>query len=70
MKRAEYLKALSALDLTQVGASAVLGVSPRTAQNYAANGPPPPAALAIRLLLLMSEGARERVIEQERRRNS
>jgi|GEM_PF-1484922 len=54
MTRAEYLAALRSLGLSQVGAAPVLGVSRRTAQTYAAEGPSGPAALAVRLLLELS----------------
>jgi hypothetical protein len=54
----EYRAALKALGLTQVGAGKLLGVSARTAQTYAAEGPSGPAAFAIRLLLSMSEADR------------
>ncbi len=53
-----YRTALKALGLTQVGAGKLLGVSARTAQTYAAEGPSGPAAFAIRLLLSMSEADR------------
>lgn len=49
----EYRAALSELGLTQVAAGRLLGVSPRTAQTYAAEGPRGPAALAMRLLLAL-----------------
>jgi len=51
----DYRAALKALGLTQVGAGKLLGVSARTAQTYAAEGPSGPAAFAIRLLLSMSD---------------
>lgn len=50
----EYRLALRDLGLSQVGAAPVLGVSPRTAQTYAAEGPSGPAALAIQLLLALT----------------
>ncbi len=53
-----YRTALKALGLTQVGAGKLLGVSARTAQTYAAEGPSGPAACASQLLLAMSEGDR------------
>lgn len=58
MTPSEYRDALSRLGLSQVGAGAVLGVSPRTAQDYARKGPPGPAALAVRLLLALPNGQR------------
>lgn len=56
----EYRDALRRLGLSQVGAAPVLGVSPRTAQTYAAEGPSGPAALAVRLLLELPQAKRER----------
>lgn len=47
----EYRAALQALGLTQVAAGRLLGVSARTAQEYAIKGPSGPAAFAMRLLL-------------------
>jgi hypothetical protein len=58
----EYRDALDRLGLTQVGAGAVLGISPRAAQYYAARGPTGPAALAIRLLLELPAEQRARWI--------
>lgn len=60
----EYRAALKALGLTQVGAGKMMGVSPRTAQTYAADGPSGPAAFAIRLLLATPEKDRAKLIEQ------
>lgn len=54
----EYRAALTKLGLTQIGAAPVLGVSARTAQTYAADGPSGPAALAIRLLLSLPKAKR------------
>ena len=54
----EYRAALATLGMTQVGAGRLLGVSPRTAQTYASEGPSGPAALAIRLLLMLPEKTR------------
>lgn len=59
----EYRKALSRLGLSQVGAAPVLGVSARTAQTYAAEGPSGPAALAIRLLLAVPKQKRARFMD-------
>jgi hypothetical protein len=50
----EYRDAIARLGLTQVEAGRVLGVSARTAQNYATRGPTGPAALAIRLLMAIT----------------
>jgi len=59
----EYRAALTKLGLSQVGAAPLLGVSPRTAQTYAAEGPSGPAALAIRLLLELPKEKRSKFIE-------
>jgi hypothetical protein len=56
----EYRDALARLGLTQVGAGAVLGISPRAAQYYATRGPTGPAALAIRMLLELPAEQRAR----------
>lgn len=47
----EYRAALETLGLSQLAAGRWLGVSPRTAQQYAQTGPSGPAARAIRLAL-------------------
>lgn len=62
MTAEEYRDALSRLGLTQVGAAPVLGVSSRTAQTYAAEGPSGPAALAIKLLLAMPKEKRAKFL--------
>lgn len=49
MTPAEYRAALSTLGLSQLAAGRWLGVSPKTAQNYATVGPSGPAARAIRM---------------------
>lgn len=51
MTAKQYLAAIEKLGVTQIGAGTALGVSPRTAQNYAAKGPPEPVARLLRLLL-------------------
>lgn len=51
MTPAEYRAALSILGLSQLAAGRWLGVSPKTAQNYANKGPSGPAAVAIRMAL-------------------
>ncbi len=58
----EYRAALEKLGLSQVGAAPLLGVSPRTAQTYAAEGPSGPAALAISLLLEMPKEKRAKFL--------
>jgi hypothetical protein len=60
----EYRAALKALGLTQVGAGKMMGVSARTAQEYAATGPSGPAAFVVRLLLAVPEHDRARLIQQ------
>lgn len=47
----EYRAALSTIGLSQLAAGRWLGVSPKTAQNYATRGPSGPAAVAIRMAL-------------------
>lgn len=51
MTPAEYRAALATLGLSQLAAGRWLGVSNKTAQNYAAKGPSGPAARAIRMAL-------------------
>ena len=51
MTPAEYRAALSSLGFSQQAAGRWLGVSPKTAQNYAKFGPSGPAAVAIRMAL-------------------
>ena len=59
----EYRAAIARLGLTQIGAGEVLGVSARTAQTYAAEGPSGPAALAIRLLLALPKEKRAKFLK-------
>ncbi len=47
MTPAEYRTAIASLGLSQLAAGRWLGVSPKTAQNYATKGPSPGAAKAI-----------------------
>lgn len=58
----EYRAALKTLGLTQSGAGRMLGVSPRTAQTYASEGPSGQAAFAMRLLLAIPEKDRARFL--------
>lgn len=51
MTSAEYRNALATLGLSQLAAGRWLGVSPKTAQNYARFGPSAPAAVAVRYAL-------------------
>lgn len=62
MTPGDYRAALKALGLTQVGAGKLLGVSARTAQEYAATGPSGPAAFVVRLLLAVPEKDRAALI--------
>lgn len=57
-----YRTALDTLGLSQLAAGRWLGVSPKTAQNYATVGPSGPAARAILMLLDLSPSARERAL--------
>lgn len=47
MTPSEYRTALSTLGLSQLAAGRWLGVSPKTAQRYATEGPSGPAARAV-----------------------
>lgn len=47
----QYRAALASLGLSQLAAGRWLGVSPKTAQNYARFGPSAPAAVAVRYAL-------------------
>lgn len=51
MTPAEYRAALATLGLSQLGAGRWLGVSPKTAQRFAVDGPTGPAAKAIQMAL-------------------
>lgn len=51
MTALEYRAALEALGLSQLAAGRWLGVSNKTAQRYATDGPSGPAAVAIRMAL-------------------
>ena len=51
MDASEYRAALSALGFSQLAAGRWLGVSPKTAQRYAVDGPSGPASVAIRMAL-------------------
>ena len=51
MTPAEYRAALATLGLSQLAAGRWLGVSPRTAQQYAMTGPSGPASVAVRMAL-------------------
>jgi len=59
----DYRAALKTLGLTQVGAGRLMGVSARTAQEYAAKGPSGPAAFAVRLLLALPDDQRAALIK-------
>ncbi len=62
MTSAEYRAALTTLGLSQLAAGRWLGVSPKTAQNYATVGPSGPAARAVTMLLNMKPTARTKVL--------
>lgn len=62
MTPADYRAAIATLGLSQLAAGRWLGVSPKTAQNYATVGPSGPAARAITMLLDMSPSAREKAL--------
>ena len=47
----EYRAAIATLGLSQLAAGRWLGVSPKTAQNYASKGPSGPAAVAVKMAL-------------------
>ena len=47
----QYRAAIASLGLSQQAAGRWLGLSPKTAQNYAKLGPSGPAAVAIRMAL-------------------
>lgn len=49
MNHAEYRAAIATLGLSQLAAGRWLGVSNKTAQRYATDGPSGPAARAIRM---------------------
>ncbi len=51
MTPVEYRAALATLGLSQLAAGRWLGVSPKTAQRYAVDGPSGPASRAIRMAL-------------------
>lgn len=51
MTPTEYRAALSTLGLSQLAAGRWLGVSNKTAQRYATDGPSGPAAVAFRMAL-------------------
>ena len=57
-----YRAALTALGLSQLAAGRWLGVSPKTAQNYATVGPSGPAARAITMLLDMTPAQRAKAL--------
>lgn len=59
----EYRTAISDLGLTQLGAGRWLGISKRTAQKFAADGPSPPAARAIQMLRMMTPGQATRFLK-------
>lgn len=65
MTPAEYRAALDVLGLSQLAAGRWLGVSPKTAQNYASKGPSGPARRAIRLVLSLPPEMREKALTDD-----
>ena len=55
MTATEYRTALTTLGLSQLAAGRWLGVSPKTAQRYAVDGPSPGAAKAVKLALIVKQ---------------
>ena len=62
MTPSEYRTALATLGLSQLAAGRWLGVSPKTAQNYATVGPSGPAARAITTVLDMTPAQRAKAL--------
>ena len=62
MTPTEYRAALATLGLSQLAAGRWLGVSNKTAQNYATVGPSGPAARAIVTVLDLSPAQRKRAL--------
>lgn len=65
MTPTEYRAALATLGLSQLAAGRWLGVSNKTAQNYATVGPSGPAARAIRLLLSLPLDMRQAALTDQ-----
>lgn len=65
MNPAEYRAALSTLGLSQLAAGRWLGVSNKTAQNYATVGPSGPAARAMRMLLSLPLDMRQAALKAD-----
>lgn len=51
MTAKQYLAAIKKLGMGPTAAGRFLGVSPRTAANYAAKGPPEPVAKLLRIMV-------------------
>jgi len=62
MDAQEYRTALTTLGLSQLAAGRWLGVSPKTAQNYATKGPSGPAARAVGMAVAVRGLERHRVV--------
>ncbi|MGE0830216.1 MAG: hypothetical protein AB7O04_12805 [Hyphomonadaceae bacterium] len=62
----EYRAALDRLGLSQVGAADILGISSRTAQRFAVDGPSGPAARLFMVLLALPKADREKWIDRLR----
>ena len=59
-----YRSALETLGLSQLAAGRWLGVSNKTAQRYAVDGPSGPAARAVQMLLKMTEAQRKKALSE------
>lgn len=64
----EYRTGLHQLGMTQLDFGKFIGVSPRTAQAYAAHGPTGPAAVVMAMLLWLSPPGRVMVMQAVRKR--
>ena len=56
MTPTEYREAIKSLGLSQVGASRLFGVDPRTSRRWAIGELPVPRAVALCLILMMAHG--------------
>ncbi len=72
MTSAEYRDAIKSLGLSQVGASRLFGVDPRTSRRWAIGELPVPRAVALCLILMMAHGvsAAERFAEARAKKRS
>lgn len=65
MTTTEYLAALERLGWSQIGAAKYLGVTQRTAQRYAANGPTPPVARLLAYIDRYGPGLAKEMMDRE-----